>query len=215
LLSLKPVGRGFAFRFGNPVTNDPTRVTVAVACRKLGGGPVFKFTLVKNRFLVRPGTQRSATVTCPPKTTPAGSGFDLDPGGAKSVEAFGGALLSVRTATASLRGLQFRVGSAAKRTRAVTVYGNCLTVVPVSGLTRARLTTKISTYTNVIAGGPHHFKHDCGGGWSALGAGYALGSGSLRIDGAAALGTGGRWWLRNTGTQPLQARLQLICAKVD
>jgi hypothetical protein len=215
LLSLKPVGRGFAFRFGNPATNDPTRVTVAVACRKLRGGPVFKLTLVKNRFLVRPGTQRSITITCPPKTTPAGSGFDLDPGRAKSVEAFGGAVLSVRTATASLRALQFRVASAAQRTRAVAVYGNCLTVLPVTSLTRARLTTKISTYTNVVAAGQHHFKHDCGGGWSALGAGYALGSGSLRIDGAAALGAGGRWWLRNNSTQPLQARLQVICAKVD
>src|SRR4051812_42995951 len=48
LLTVKPVGpRGFVFRFGNPVTNDATRVTVSVACRKLGGGPVFKLTLVK------------------------------------------------------------------------------------------------------------------------------------------------------------------------
>src|SRR4051794_7653443 len=66
LLSVKPVGpSGFVFRFGNPVTNDATRVTVAVACRKLSGGPVFKLKLVKNRFVVRPGTQKSVTLTCP------------------------------------------------------------------------------------------------------------------------------------------------------
>jgi len=216
LLSVKPAGpRGFVFRFGNPVTNDPTRVTVAVACRKLSGGPVFKITLVKNRFLVRPGGQNSVTITCPPKTTPAGSGFDLDPGRAKSVDGFGGPVLSVRTATASLRAFQFRVASAAKRTRAVTVYGNCLTVLLAPSVARAQLTTQISTYPTVIASGEHHFKHECRSGWSALGAGYALGSGSVRIDGAAAVTTGGRWSARNTGTAPLQARLQVICSKVD
>lgn len=216
LLSVKPAGpRAFVFRFGNPVTSDATRVTVALACRKLSGGPVFRLTLVKNRFFVRPGSQKSVTITCPPKTTPAGSGYDLDPGRAKSVEGFGGPVLSVRTATASLRALQFRVASAAQRTRAVTVYGNCLTVLLAPSVARAQLTTKISTYTNVIAPGEHQFKHDCPRGWSALGTGYALGSGSARVDGAAAVTTGGRWSVRNTGTAPLQARLQVICAKVD
>ena len=40
LLSVRPVGlRAFTFRFGNPATNDATRVTVAVACRKSHGRP--------------------------------------------------------------------------------------------------------------------------------------------------------------------------------
>ena len=35
LLSVRPVAlRAYTFRFGNPATNEPTRVTVAVACRK-------------------------------------------------------------------------------------------------------------------------------------------------------------------------------------
>ena len=56
LLSVRPVGlRAFTFRFGNPATNDATRVAVAVACRKTTGGPVFTMKPVKTRVVVKPG----------------------------------------------------------------------------------------------------------------------------------------------------------------
>ena len=199
LLSLRPTGsRAFTFRLGNPATNDATRVRVAVACRTVHGGPVLKLKLVKSRVVVRPGGKQAALLSCPPNTTPAGAGFDLQPGSAKSVDGFGGAVLSPRTGVASLRALQFKIASAGGHARVVTVYGNCLTVQLAANVARAQLITRISTYTNVVAPGRHYFRHRCSSGWTALGTGYDLASGALRVDGAAAVGTSASWWLRNT-----------------
>jgi hypothetical protein len=139
---------------------------------------------------------------------------DLDPGRAKSVESFAGAALSVRASTASLRSFRFRVANAGERARDAVVQGSCVTALVVAGAARASLSTKISTYTDVIAPGRHHIVHACRTGWTALAAGYELSSGSVRADGAAALDANGSWWLRNTAAAPLQAQLQLICGRL-
>ena len=215
LLSVRPLGlRGFTFRFGNPATNDPTRVTVAVACRRIRGGPLLKLKPVKTRVVVRPGQMKAGSLDCPSQTTPAGAALDLDPGRAKSVDSFAGAALSVRTSTSSLRAFQFRVANAGERAHGVVVQGSCATVLLAPADARARLSTKISTYTDPVAPGRHHFRHRCPAGWTALGAGFALTTGSVRIDGAAAVGPNGSWWVRNTSPAPLAAQLQLTCARV-
>lgn len=215
LLSVRPVGTsGFTFRFGNPATNDATRVTVAVACRKMRGGPVLIVKLVKTRVVVRPGTQKSGTLACPPQMTPAGAAVDLDPGRAKSLDSFAGAALSVRALTATLRAFEYRIANTGRRAHDVVVNGTCVTVLLAPDVERVKLNTRISTYATVIAPGGHHFQRRCSTGWTSLGAGYGLTSGSVRIDGAAAFGTSGAWWLRNTAASPLTARMQVICARV-
>lgn len=216
LLSVRPVGTtGFTFRFGNPVTNDGTRVTVAVACRKIAGGPVLKLKRVKTRIVVGPGTQKTGTLACPPKSTPAGAAVDLTPGQAKSVDSFSGGALSLRATTANLKAFQFRVANTGDRAHSAVVEGNCATVGLVPQVEHAKLSTKITTYTNVVAPGRHHFRHRCPSGWISLGTGYALTSASLRPEGAAAIGTAGQAWLRNTGSAALTARVQVVCARVD
>ena len=215
LLSVRPLGlRAFTVRFGNPATSDVTRVTVAVACRKSNGGPVLRLKPVKTRVVVEPGQMKSGTLTCPPHTTPAGAAIDLDPGRAKSVDSFSGAALSLRASTASLRAFQFRIANAGDRVHDALVQGNCATVLFTPDVGPAQLRTKISTYTNVIAPGRHHIVRRCPSGWTAFGAGYALTSGSVRIDGAAATGAKGSWWVRNTADSPVTARLQVICARL-
>src|SRR6476661_6094605 len=146
LLSVRPVGlRAYTFRFGNPAANDPTRVTVALACRKTTGGPVFTMKPVKTRVVVNPGETKSGTLTCASRTTPAGAAVDLDPRRARSVDSFAGAALSLRTSTASLRAFQFRIANTGARAHDVLVQGNCATVLLASDVERTRLNTKIST----------------------------------------------------------------------
>ena len=216
LLSVRPVGlQAYTFRFGNPVTNDPTRVTVAVACRKIRPpGPVIVLKRVKTRVVVRPGAQKSGTITCPSNMTPAGAAVDLDPGRPKSVGSFAGTALSVRSITATLRAFQFRIANTGSRAHDVVVNGACVTILIAPKLERAKLNTNISTYTHVIAPGRQRVHYRCRSGWTSLGAGYTLTSGSVRIDGAAALGTNGAWWVRNTAASPLTARLQIVCGRV-
>jgi hypothetical protein len=216
LLSIRPVGtRGFTFRVGNPATNGATRVTVAVACRKIAGGPLLKLKRVKTRIVVKPGTQKPGTLACPPNSTPAGAAVDLAPGQAKSVDSFSGGSLSLRATTGSLHAFQFRVSNSGERSHGAVVQGNCATIGLVPHAAHARLTTNITTYTDMVAPGRHRFRHTCKRGWVALGTGYVLASGSLRIDGTAAIGTAGQAWVRNTAAAPLTVRLQVTCARVD
>lgn len=215
LLSVRPLGlRAFTVRFGNPATNDPTRVTVAVACRKSNGPAVLTLRPVKTRVVVKPGQMKSGTLTCPKQTIPAGAAFDLEPGRAKSVDSFAGVALSVRVSTASLRAFQFRIANTGDRAHEAVVQGNCATVLFTPDVRPAQLSTKISTYTDVFASGRHHVVHRCPAGWIAFGAGYALTSGSVRIDGTAAIGANGSWWVRNIPAAPVTARLQVICARL-
>ena len=152
---------------------------------------------------------------CPAKTTPAGSAVDLDPGRARSVGSFEGATLSARASTAGLRAFAFRVANAGSRARDVVIEGSCVTVVLGPGVRRARLSTEITTSTVAVAPGLQHVVRACRPGWTALGAGYALSTGSVRVDGAATLGARGSWWVRNTLDSPLKVQLQLICARLS
>jgi hypothetical protein len=215
LLSVRPVGlRAYTFRFGNPVTKDSTRVTVLVACRTIRRGPVLIVKPVKTRLVVRPGQIKSGALACPANTTPAGSAIDLDPGRSRSIDSFAGVALSVRTSTATLRAFQFRIANAGARAQEVVVQGTCATVLFASAAERASLNTRISTYTDAISPGRHRLRHRCLGGWTALGTGYSLGSGAVRIEGAAAFAADGRWWVRNTSSAPLRAELQLVCGRL-
>jgi hypothetical protein len=215
LLSVRPFGlRGLTFRFGNPATNEATRVTVAVGCRKARGGPVLKVAPVKTKVVVRPGASISGTLRCPAQTTAAAAAVDLEPGRARSIGSFESASLSARASTASPHGFAFRVASADTRPRDVVVQGSCVTVLLGPGVARTQLRTEISTSTVMVAPGRQHAVRACRAGWTAIGAGYALTSGSVRIDGAATLGTRGSWWLRNTLDVPLTAQLQLVCARL-
>lgn len=215
LLSVRPFApRTLTFRFGNPATNEATRVTVAVGCRKARGGPVLKVAAVKTKVVVRPGTSVSRTLRCPAHTTPGAAAVDLEPGRARSIGSFEGASLSTRASTASPHAFAFRVASADTRPRDVVVQGSCVTVLLAPGAAEARLRTEISTSAVTVAPGRQHVVRACRSGWTALGAGYALSSGSVRIDGAATLGSRGGWWLRNTVNAPLEAQLQLVCARL-
>jgi hypothetical protein len=169
---------------------------------------------VKTRVVVRPGAQKSGTLACPSNTTPAGAAVDLDPGRARSVGSFAGAPLSVRSSTATLRAFQFRIANAGSRAHVAVVNGACVTILIAPKLERAKLNTAISTYTNVVAPGRHRLQHRCPSGRTSLGAGYTLTSGAVRIEGAAALGPSGAWWVRNIAASPLTARLQVICGYV-
>ena len=215
LLSVRPFGpRALIFRFGNPAKNHATRVTVAVGCRKARGGPVLKVALVKTKVVVRPGASVSGTLQCPAQTTPGAAAVDLAPGRARSLGSFEGTSLSARASTASPHAFAFRVASADTRPRDVVVQGSCVTVLLGPGVAQTQLRTEISTSNVTVAPGRQHAVRACRSGWTALGAGYALSSGSVRIDGAATLGTRGSWWLRNTLNSPLEAQLQLVCARL-
>jgi len=216
LLSIRPVGlSGFTFRFGNPVTNEATRATVAVACRKISGGPVLRLKRVKTRVVVKPRTQKSGSLACPPNSTPAGAAVDLDPARAKSVDAFSGGALSLRATTAMPHAFQFRIANIGERAHITVVAGNCATVGLVPQVRHARLSTRITTYTDVVTPGRHHFRHRCRRGLVSLGTGFTLTSGSLRLEGTAAIGTAGQAWVLNTADSPLTVRLQVVCGRVD
>jgi hypothetical protein len=216
LLSIRPVGlSAFTFRFGSPVTNDATRATVAVACRKISGGPVLKLKRVKTRVLIKPGMQKSGSLACPPNSTPAGAAVDLDPARAKSVDAFSGGALSLRATTATPRAFQFRIANAGERVHGAIVAGNCATVGLAPQVRHARLSTKITTYTDVVTPGRHHFRHRCRRGLVSLGTGFTLTSRSLGLEATAAIGAAGRAWVLNTADSPLTVRLQVVCARVD
>lgn len=215
LLSIRPVGlSGFTFRFGNPVTNDATRATVAVACRKISGGPVLKLKRVTTRVVVKPGTQKSGSLACPPNSIPAGAAVDLDPVRAKSVDSFSGGALSLRATTATVEAFHFRIANTGERAHNTVVAGNCVTVGLVPQVRHARLSTKITTYTDAVTPGRHHFRHRCRRGWVSLGTGYTLTSGSLQLEGTTAIGKAGQAWVENTGDSPLAVRLQVVCARV-
>lgn len=216
LLSIRPVGlRAYVFRIGNPVNNRAQRVTVAVACRKLRlGGPVLRVRPVKLKLVVNPGAQRTASLRCPQDTTPAGAGTDIQPQRGKAAGGFAGNPLSVRTLTASLRGFAVTIRNSGHARRSAVLYGNCLTVLRPSGSESAPLRVQITTYTHPFRPGLQRVTHSCPSGWFSIGAGYALRSPVLRLEAAAAIDGGARWWVRNTGDGAATALLQLACGRI-
>ena len=219
-LSIRPIGfRGYAFRFGNPVTNPHQRVTVAVSCRRIrvgaGTAPYLKLKLLKLRpFKVKPASQKAASLSCPPGTVPAGTGFDLDPARGKALGRFSGTALSVRRQTQTLHGVAFTLRNGGSQARPVGLYVTCLTVVRPRGASNERLLVKIVTDTTPIHPGSQAVKHPCPRGWTALATGFAIPS-SLALDGSAAVGRAGRWSLTNRGDSAALADLQLLCGRLS
>jgi len=215
LLSIRPVGlRAYVFRIGNPATNPAQRVTVAVACRKLRvGGPALRVRPVKLKLVVKPGAQRTASLPCPQDTTPAGAGTDIQPQRGKAAGGFAGNPLSVRTLTASLRGFAVTIRNSGHARRSAVLYGNCVTVLRPAGSEPAPLRVQVITFTDPFHPGLQRVMHPCPSGWFSIGAGYALRSPVLRLEGAAIDG-GARWWVRNTGDGAATARLQLACGRI-
>ena len=201
LLGLQPRdSRSFGFRFANP--GAPARVKVAVACRR-SSGPELRLTRLERRLAVPAGGFASAALRCPRQTTPAGSGVDLR-----------GAGLTLRRATASLRGFSFTVRNAAAKPAAAVLYGNCLTAVRSAGAAAEALRVEITSFTDLVSPGSRAVRHACRKGWLSLGTGYALRRPELDVRAAAAVSAGGRWRVSNESADAATAVLQLVCARL-
>jgi hypothetical protein len=203
LLSVQPVdARSFAFRFANP--GLAARVTVAVACRRSSAnGPELRQTRVERRLPVPAGGFVSASLSCPPRTTPAGSGVDLR-----------GQNVTLRRAIANLRGFAFTVRNGTEKPTRVAVYGNCLTAVRAAGAAAEALRVEITSFTDPVAPGPRPIRHACRKGWLSLGTGYALGRPALDVTGAVAVGAAGRWRVENASSGDAKVLLQLVCGRL-
>jgi hypothetical protein len=219
LLGITPVAlRAYRFRFGNPVTNDKQRVTVAVACRKLAASGQAKYKLKLKSFKTAtvtapPGRVAGTSLSCPRGTAPAGAGADLDPGRQKSVQAYrGGIRLSVRRQTSTLSRFSFSVQNSGSQPRAVVFYGGCVTLARAPGARRERLHLAVTTFRVGVHTGGQSFSRRCRRGWFALAAGFAQPSRLTQVDGAIAVGSGGRWSVSSDADAPAPAELQLACA---
>jgi hypothetical protein len=205
LLDLRPRGLGaYSFRFANPAGNGARRVTVSLACRKADSDRRARVALrqrpVRFAATIPAGTGKAAEFVCPSHTVPAGVGFER----AESI--------GIRRATMHAGGFSFVVFNNGPRARKVVLYGNCLTVLHPAELRTEELAFKITTYRDLVEPGTQRISHACPRGWVALGAGFALRSPSQSVQGAAALATGGRWWVENDGQAASVAELQLVCA---
>jgi hypothetical protein len=217
LLSIRPSGvEAYTFRVGNPAANDDQQVTVVVACRRF-------FFKLPNRVQVTPlqlkvnvpaGRRSAAGLLCPPNTAPAGWGDDLAPVQSHGYVPGAAARVSVRKASMHPRGFSFSVRNSGSKARTVTLYGTCLTVVRPAGGSRERLHVKITTFRVPLQRGSQRVVHSCPTGWVSLAAGYALRSPVTTIDGAAAIGQGGRWWIASDARSEAGADLQLVCARL-
>lgn len=219
VLSIRPSGVGaYSFSFGNPVTNPDQQVTVVVACRRFFFRlPIrVKVTPVQLKVKVPAGKTSAGSFLCPPRTAPAGWGDDIAP--AQSTHGYvagPAARVSVRKASMHLRGFAFSVRNGGATARSVTLYGTCLTALRPAGASRERLNVKINTFRVPLHPGSQRVVHRCPTGWVSLGAGYALRSPVTTIDGAAALGAGGRWWITSDAEGQTLADLQLVCGRLS
>jgi hypothetical protein len=219
LLAIAPVGlRAYRFRFGNPVTNDKQRVTVAVACRRVAAGGEAKYNLrlksLKATTVTAPPRKAAgALLACPSGTVPAGAGADLDPSRAKSVRAYrGGLRLTIRRQTSTLSRFSLSVQNAGSQSRQVVFYGGCVTLV--SGAPRERLHVELKTFRVEVEAVNQSFRRPCRRGWFSLAAGFAVRSRLTQVDGAIAVGSGGRWSVSTDADTPAPADLQLTCARL-
>jgi hypothetical protein len=206
LLGMQPLGaESLRFRFGNPSGNGARRVQVALACRKAaGGGPSLRLKAVGRTIVIGPHAARSAALACPAGAIPGGAGFE---------GAAGGAVASTRAVVATRSGFRFTIGNAARRAARVVVHGSCLRPVGRAGSSLAPLRVRITTFADPAGAGLRSIGHRCRSGWVALGTGYSLRSAALRVEGAVALGRGGRWWVASRSSQAT-VLLQLVCARL-
>jgi hypothetical protein len=221
LLAITPVGvRAYRFRLGNPVTNAKQRVTVAVACRKpvASGQAKYKLklkALKPTTAKAPPGKVAGVSLACPPGTVPAGAGADLDPNRQKSVQGYrGGLRLTIRRQTSTLNRFSFSVQNAGSQTRAVVIYGGCVSLARAPGAPRERLHVEVTTFRVDVSAGNQSFSRRCRRGWFSLTAGFAVRSRLTHVDGAVAVGSGGRWTVSSDADTPSPAELQLACARL-
>jgi hypothetical protein len=218
-LSIWPSGvNGYKFRFGNPGTNPDQQVTVVVACRSLvfKGTTRLKVTPVQVKLKVPAGQLKAAALPCPPNTLPAGWGADIAPmhSGQRYVPG-AAARVSLRRVSMHLGGFSFSVRNGGMKTQSVTLHGTCLTALRPAGALRERLHIRITTLRVPVHPGSQRIVHACATGWVSLAAGYVLRSPATTVDGAAAIGTAGRWWVASDAEGQSTADLELVCARLS
>ncbi len=110
-----------------------------------------------------------------------------------------------------LHGFSFAVRNNGSKVQTIVLYGNCVTVVRSAGARAERLGVKITTFRSLAQPGNQRITHGCPDGWFSLAAGYSLRSPLHTVDGAAAIGAGGRWWVASDAEVPALVDLQLVC----
>jgi hypothetical protein len=150
---------------------------------------------------------------CPRQTVPAGPGVDLAPA-RRGSGAFGGTRLRLRVAAVSLRSFRYVVRNSGKRSRRAVLYGNCVTLLKPTSGTRERLHVRITSFTVAARPGLQRLTRRCPARWIALGTGYAVGSRLPTVEGAAALGASGRWWISGPPSGTASVTVQLVCGRL-
>ena len=219
LLTIRPLGAtGYKFRFGNPAANADRRVTVVAACRRLAfkGTTRLKVTPVQKTVMVPAGQLKPAALPCPPNTLPAGWGGDIAPAhSARGYVPGAAARVSVRAAAMNLGGFSFALRNIGTKAQSTTVYGTCVTALRPAGASRERLQVRITTFRTILHPGNQRVVRRCATGWVSLAVGFVLRSPATTIDGAAAVGASGRWWVASDAEGQSAADLKLVCARLS
>lgn len=208
VLAIAPTGlSAYRFQIASPAANADEHVTVAVACRKIGGNTsrfVLRLKPLKRTVVVVPphGTG-SARLACPKGTTPANGGF-----------AFGSATISVRSESSTLRSASYGFANSDSRARRATVYGGCLTLIRTADAPFEQLHVQVTTFSVPLRTGEQTFGRACRSGWFSLDAGYVLHAPTTRLDGAVPTASGGRWKLTNPSDAAVLADVQLACGRL-
>ena len=217
LLSIRPWGvAGYRFRFGNPAANAEQQVTVVAACRSFAfkSAARLKVAQVQMRVKVPGGQLKPAALPCPSNTLPAGWGGDIAPAQSARGSVPSAARMSLRTVSMGLGGFSFSLRNSGTKTQSVTLYGTCLTALSPAGTSRERLRVRITTFLVLLQPGSRRVVRSCATGWVSLAAGYVLRSPASTIDGVAAIGASGRWWVASDAEGQSSVDLKLVCARL-
>jgi hypothetical protein len=218
LLSIRPWGvAGYRFRFGNSAANADQQVTVVAACRSFAfkNAARLKVAQVQMRVKVPGGQLKPAALPCPSNTLPAGWGGDIAPAHSAGGSVPSAARMSFRTVSMSLAGFSFSLRNTGTKTQSVTLYGTCLTAVSPAGTSRERLRVRITTFPVLLQPGSRRVVRSCATGWVSLAAGYVLRSPATTIDGVAAIGASGRWWVASDAEGQSSVDLKLVCGRLS
>jgi hypothetical protein len=218
LLSIRPWGvAGYRFRFGNSAANADQQVTVVAACRSFAfkSAARLKVAQVQMRVKVPGGQLKPAALPCPSNTLPAGWGGDIAPAHSARGSVPSAARMSFRTVSMSLAGFSFSLRNTGTKTQSVTLYGTCLTAVSPAGTSRERLRVRITTFPVLLQPGSRRVVRSCATGWVSLAAGYVLRSPATTIDGVAAIGASGRWWVASDAEGQSSVDLKLVCGRLS
>lgn len=218
LLSIRPWGvAGYRFRFGNPAANADQQVTVVAACRSFAfkSAARLKVAQVQMRVKVPGGQLKPAALPCPSNTLPAGWGGDIAPAQSARGSVPSAARMSLRTVSMGLGGFSFSLRNSGTKTQSVTLYGTCLTALSPAGTSRERLRVRITTFPVLLQPGSRRVVRSCATGWVSLAVGYVLRSPATTIDGVAAIGASGRWWVASDAEGQSSVDLKLVCGRLS